>query len=70
MNEVAWYIKGACIALMVWASLNTGVLAWQMALNVWVATVQAPQAQQQAQQQINSLRQQLDAERAKGAKRE
>lgn len=63
-----WYIKGAFIALMVWCILNVSVMSWQMALSVWVANAQAPQAIQQAQQKAAELQRQLDAERATKAK--
>lgn len=63
MNDLPWYIKSAMIALLVWCSLNVGIMSWQMILSVYVATVQAPQqtqALQRAQQENQALQQKLD----------
>ena len=62
-----WLLVGVCAALMAWASVNVGIMTWQMALSVWVANVQAPQALQQAQQAAQKAQQELAAERAKNA---
>ena len=53
------------VAASAWFTINTAIVVWNMALSVWVANVQSPQAVQQLQQKNAEIQRQLDAERAK-----